>query len=127
MALDPGVIRSEEGAISMAVSPGLTNMEFVVECASHQPPNVQVDDSGAQTPMTQVTAPAPPTAGLYQDTVTMDSKGGHVITCFNGTTRARQRVFAGDFPAWDASNVADRRRDPIEDAAGIAATTSKLG
>jgi hypothetical protein len=131
MAVDPVAIEGEEGAISMDVDPvalDATHMQFVVECASFTPPHVQLDETGAQTPMTQVTAPdGTGMPGTYRDTVTFTSNGGHVIICFNGTTRARQRVFAGDYPAWDATNVADRRRDPIQDAAAIAATTGRLG
>lgn len=123
----PEDLHGEEGAISMAVNPGATDMEFVVACTSFQPPRLQVDESGVQTPMTQVTPPAPPTPGLYQDAVTFTSKGGRVLICFNGTTRVRQRVFAGDYPAWRATKVADRRQDPVADAAAVATTTSRLG
>ncbi len=70
----PEDLHGEEGAISMAVNPGATDMEFVVACTSFQPPRLQVDESGVQTPMTEVTAPAPPTAGLYQDTVTFRAR-----------------------------------------------------
>ena len=127
MGIDPESIRSEEGAITMDVSPGADNMTFVVDCASHQPPRLQLDEIGAQTPMTEVTPPASPDAGVYQDTVVFTAKGGHSIICFNGSTRVRQSVFAGDYPAWRSRLVDEQVQDPIEDAAAIGATTGKLG
>lgn len=121
-------IQGEQGAISMeATRVAGDNMSFNVECHSFSPPRVQLDETGVQSPMTEYSPPSGDVAGTYIDAVTFTSKGGHAITCFNGTTRVRQRVFAGDYPAWNAQKVADNRLGPVEDAAAIAATTSKLG
>ena len=126
MTFSPDIIKGEQGAIAMnAVR--VTNMSFKVTCYSFSPPRVQLDETGAQQAMTEVVPPARKDAGTYEDTVVFTSEGPHHIICFNGTCRTREKVFAGDYPAWHATKVTDRRRDPVADAAAVRATTSKLG
>jgi hypothetical protein len=132
MSVDPAVIYGEEGAISMDAMPvGADPTSWVVEVASHSPVSYQMDETGPDVVMTQVTAPAGPVAGLYRDTVNFTSVGDHVIICFNGTTRVRERVFAGEYPAWDPdlvamNTVAYRYARERRKAAAIGQTTGLL-
>jgi hypothetical protein len=128
VVLDP--IKGQPGAISMAVEPGVASgdVTFQVTVGSFTQPYCKVDDTGTPIAMALTLAPSDPeTAGEWQATMGPLTLGPHEIICYNGTTRARHRVFAGAYPAWDAGNVLDHRRDPIEDAAAIGATTGRLG
>lgn len=129
----PAPITGEQGAIAMAVNPVAgNNMAFDVTCNSFDPPSVQKDETGAQTPMTQTTAPSGNTPGLYTNRVTFTSEGDHDIICFNSATRVRQKVFAGDIPAWDPDKVqgntfAGRQEKIRNQGAAIMRTTGKIG
>lgn len=132
---DPQEIDGEQGAIHMEVTPVAGDrMTFDVEVASFSPPHYMVDETGAQVAMTQVTAPDGSGApGTYKDTVTIDSEGPHHIIAFNGTTRVREMVYAGDIPVWDPQKVADNARpagrqlDYKRQAAVTMGVTHKLG
>lgn len=130
--IDPAILYSEEGAIGMEVRPGADDMTFDVECVSFQPPWVQPGETAGQVLMTQIQAPAGTTPGVYQNTVKFESIGEQVIICFNGTTRARIRVFAGKFPVWDPikvyeNSVAGRYARRAAQAGAILRTTGKIG
>lgn len=129
----PAPITGEQGAISMAANPVAGNkMAFDVTCNSFDPPSVQKDETGAQTPMTQTAAPSGNTPGTYLNRVTFTAEGDHDIICFNSNTRVRQKVFAGDIPVWDPDKVenntfAGRQADIRRQGAAILGTTGKVG
>jgi len=125
--LDP--IKGVQGAISMVVVPSVASGEtsFQVTVGSYQQPYCQVDETGTPLAMDSTLAPSGDNAGEWQATVGPLSVGPHEIICYNGTTRARQRVFAGDYPAFNAQKVAWKAQKPLQDAAAIGATTSRLG
>jgi hypothetical protein len=129
---DQYAIEGDEGAISMEATRVEGDlMSYNVECHSFSPPSVQLDETGTISAMTEFSAPIGNTAGTYLDTVTFPAEGAHVIICFNGTTRVRQRVFAGDIEVYDPHNY---QRTPAEiqqhekvKAGKIFVTTGKLG
>jgi hypothetical protein len=129
MTLDTNIIEGEQGAISMEATVHPTTPGQVdVECLSHDPPYVMLDETGAPTAMTQVTPPtADGTPGTYTAVIAAVPDGPHAIICYNAQCRVRQRLFIGTYPAWDAAKVAENIQKPIDDAAAIAATTSRLG
>jgi hypothetical protein len=49
------------------------------------------------------------------------------VTGHSGLHQSFGVVMGSPMPAWDATTVAENVQGPIEDAAAIAATTSKLG
>lgn len=132
MGVDPVAIEGEEGAITMDLTPVQgDNMSWTVECASFELPYVQLDETGAQVPMGQMTAPdGSGMPGIFQYDATFTSEGEHVIICFNGTTRVRERVFAGDIPAYDPSKyqltAAEIKTQERAKAAKILVTTGRL-
>jgi hypothetical protein len=132
---EPDTIDGEQGAIHMEVTPDPDdNMTFKVEVASFSPAYYMVDETGTHVAMTQVTAPDGAGApGTYEDTVVCESEGPHHIIAFNGITRVREMVYAGDIPVWDPVKVAQNARPAGRQAgykaqaAQTMAVTHKLG
>lgn len=128
---DQAAVNSVPGSISMEVTRAVGDkMSFHVECHSHGPAYMQLDDTGEISLMTEFSPPSEGVSGAYLDDVTFTSIGAHRINCFNGTTSAAQRVFAGEIPVWDADKY---KKTAVEvalneraNAAKIAATTGEL-
>lgn len=132
---DPTLIEGEQGAIGME-SWREDLMTFKVTCYSFTPPHVQLDETGAQVAMTEVTAPGaggdPDVPGEYEATVVAESEGPHHLICFNATCRTREKVFAGDINIWDPGKVesntyAGRHKDQLKQYAQMTGITGKLG
>lgn len=131
----PTTIDGEEGAIHLEVTPvDGDNMSFTVQVASFSPPHYMVDETGAHVACTQVAAPDGQGApGTYEDVVTVEAEGPHHIIAFNGITRVREMVYAGDIPVWDPVKMAQNARPAGRQAqykaqaAQTMAVTHKLG
>jgi hypothetical protein len=128
---DQAAVSLVPGSISMeATRSAGDNMTFHVECHSHSPAKVQLDNTGALQDMTEFSPPSEDVAGAYLADVTFTSIGPHRINCINGTTSAAQRVFAGEIPVWDADKYKKNALEVIQlertNAAKIAATTGTL-